>query len=52
MQVHTIDWTFNSLKRVAGKFAESDRLGELGIDGRTTAIIGIITLNFHVELFR
>jgi hypothetical protein len=49
--VHKIDWTCNAYVMVAGKVAESDRLGELGIDGRTTAIIRIITLTFHFVIF-
>ena len=50
--MHKIGRTSNAYVIVAGKFAERDRLSELGIDGRTTAIIRVITLTFQVEIFR
>jgi hypothetical protein len=50
--VHKIDRTYSAYVIVAGIVAESDRLGELGIERKTTAIIRIITLTFHVEIFR
>jgi hypothetical protein len=52
LQVHKIDWTLNAYLIVAGRVAESDCLGELGIDGRTTVIIRIITFTFLIEIFR
>jgi hypothetical protein len=50
--VHKIDRTYSAYVIVAGKVAESDCLGELGIEGRTATIIRIITLTFHFEIFR